>query len=291
MPAIQWQRLARPLASRPAYDERSLVTALRDGIDPAGRRLHPAMPRYAVPDSLAADLMAALRQLERATAAGVTRDTIRIAAPASDNGDARSRIVRLVLERYVEALNAEGGTYGRAILLVDDPATAFAGVARPGGSAAALDLWPLVEAPSAFRLLPDPARAEDPAADRRDALAPGEHKWFMRAATADNHTALSGYMTFTATAPLAAPTQVGPSGTVATLLPTFEWTAVDGATSYDLYIYATPDRLLKAINTAATTQRCTFYLTAGQSYKWVVRARAGEEPGAWSPGLTITPQP
>ena len=84
------------------------------------------MPRYAVPDSLAADLMAALRQLERATATGVTPDTIRIAAPASDNGDARSGIVRLVLERYAEALNAKGGIYGRAILLVDDAATAFA---------------------------------------------------------------------------------------------------------------------------------------------------------------------
>ncbi len=184
VPAIQWQRLARPLASRPAYDERSLVTALRDGIDPAGRKLHPAMPRYAVPDSLAPDIVAALRQLELSTAKGVTADTIRIAAPASGNGDARATIVRLVLERYVEGLNAKGGIYGRAIALVDDPTTAFASVARPGASAAVLDLWPLVEAPSAFRLLPDPAsveravlaaaRADDPVADRLDILAPGD---------------------------------------------------------------------------------------------------------------------
>jgi hypothetical protein len=160
VPSIQWQRLSRPLASRPAYDERSLATALRDGIDPAGRKLHPAMPRYAVPDSLALDLVAALRQLERPTATGVTPDTIRIAAPALGNGDVRSSIVRLVLERYVEALNAKGGIYGRAIALVDDPTTAFAGIARPGASTAALDLWPLVEAPSAFRLLPASERIE-----------------------------------------------------------------------------------------------------------------------------------
>jgi len=55
-PAIRWRVLAAPSAARPGYDAGALRRALNEGVDPAGRPLHPFMPRYAVTAAQAAAL-------------------------------------------------------------------------------------------------------------------------------------------------------------------------------------------------------------------------------------------
>ena len=49
--------------TRPAYTDETLLRALRDGVDPAGRTLSATMPRYAVSDTDAKALGAFLRKL------------------------------------------------------------------------------------------------------------------------------------------------------------------------------------------------------------------------------------
>ena len=64
---------------RPAYTEASVVRAIREGIDPTGRRLNPIMPRYALSDADAAHLLAYLRTLSAGYSPGVTSTTLRFA--------------------------------------------------------------------------------------------------------------------------------------------------------------------------------------------------------------------
>lgn len=64
---------------RPAYDDVTLARAIREGVDSAGRPLDPLMPRYALDDGQAADLVAYLKSLSDAPSPGVTDDEIHFA--------------------------------------------------------------------------------------------------------------------------------------------------------------------------------------------------------------------
>lgn len=95
------------VGTRPAYDETSLGRALREGIDPSGRRLSPTMPRYALgPRDLAA-LAAYLRQLGDPPAPGVTETDLHLATITTPGTDPRKRDAMLsVLRAFVDARNA-----------------------------------------------------------------------------------------------------------------------------------------------------------------------------------------
>lgn len=93
--------------TRPAYTEASLLRALRDGVDPAGRVMSPTMPRYAIGEADVVALSAYLQSLSADTPAGVTNTTIHLATivmPAVDEGRRASMLD--VLRAYVRQKNA-----------------------------------------------------------------------------------------------------------------------------------------------------------------------------------------
>ena len=105
----RWRVPAAGAATRPAYDDRSLGRALRDGIDPSGRALDALMPRYALSDEEITGLRAYLEGLSPPTVAGVNGREIHFAtviAPGVDAG--RRRAMLDVLQTFIRDKN--GGT-------------------------------------------------------------------------------------------------------------------------------------------------------------------------------------
>lgn len=74
-------------ALRPGYDDRSLANALRQGIDPTGRKLDPAMPRYRLSDEDAAELIGYLKSLSCEGAPGVDKASVNFATVVSDGAN------------------------------------------------------------------------------------------------------------------------------------------------------------------------------------------------------------
>jgi|GEM_PF-4063406 len=116
-----------------------------------------------------------------------------------------------------------------------------------------------------------------------------EYKWQVRAKTAAEYGMWSGFMNFTARAPVAVPAPIGPSGAVNSLMPTFSWGAVGGATGYEAYVYTSAGTRVMILSTTGTSIRANTTLTDGQAYKWQVRAKAGTEYGAWSAFVNFAP--
>jgi mono/diheme cytochrome c family protein len=80
-PPIFWRALQTPSPGRPAYDAGSFRKAVTDGFDPAGRILHPAMPRYQMDDEQLVGLFAFLRRVASRELPGVTAEDVRIVVP------------------------------------------------------------------------------------------------------------------------------------------------------------------------------------------------------------------
>jgi ABC-type branched-subunit amino acid transport system substrate-binding protein len=125
--SVRWQDLVRPYeVTTPTgrrhsqYTERSLVSALGLGLDPAGNKLHPVMPRYALTRSDADDLIAYLKILANDLDPGITNDTVRIGAllPSQKRFPGMGLPVRSALAAVFDDLNRAGGVYGRHIELV-----------------------------------------------------------------------------------------------------------------------------------------------------------------------------
>lgn len=101
----------------PPYDERSLKRAISLGLDPAGQPLHVAMPRFRMSLQDMADLTAYMQRLGTERDPGVSETALRVgvvlppAGPLSGMG----RAVRAALTARFEALNKEGGIYGRRV--------------------------------------------------------------------------------------------------------------------------------------------------------------------------------
>jgi len=81
---------------RPAYTEATLVQALRQGVDPQGRVLHPSMPRYDLSDADAGLLVGYLKQLSTAPSPGVTDTTIAFATVLTEEVPAKDREAMLL---------------------------------------------------------------------------------------------------------------------------------------------------------------------------------------------------
>lgn len=69
----------RRSASRPPYQQADLARALREGVDPTGRKLDALMPRYELDDKEVAQLAAYLGQLAQQDAPGVSASEIHFA--------------------------------------------------------------------------------------------------------------------------------------------------------------------------------------------------------------------
>ena len=128
---IRWSELAKPYSlttqsgrKRPPYSERLLVRAVTMGLDAGGNRLQPTMPRYHLSHQQAADLVAYLKQLDQEQDPGVTDDAIALGVvlPPESTGAGMGRAVRETLTAAFDALNSEGGIYGRKLLCRFAPA-------------------------------------------------------------------------------------------------------------------------------------------------------------------------
>ena len=122
---IRWSELAKPYSltmqsgrKRPPYSERLLVRAVTMGLDAGGNRLHATMPRYHLSHQQAADLVAYLKELDQEHDPDVTDDAIvlGVVLPPESSRGGMSRAVRETLTAAFDALNHEGGVYGRKLL-------------------------------------------------------------------------------------------------------------------------------------------------------------------------------
>jgi len=137
-PNLDWQRLAQGQGAReangrsyPAYTERSLARAIQHGVDPAGNRLDPAMPRFELTMADQRNLTAYLKRLAEERDPGIEEGVLRLGTllPASGPLAEAGQVVRAVLEDGVAQLNQQGGIHGRYLELVMldpgfDPASA-----------------------------------------------------------------------------------------------------------------------------------------------------------------------
>jgi ABC-type branched-subunit amino acid transport system substrate-binding protein len=126
-PSLRWEVLSRPRPAsgngfgRAAYSETSLLQAIRSGVDPSGRALSAAMPRFLLSPREAADLMAYLRVLGTHEDArpGVHPDRIVFgtALPLSGPQAARGQAVRQAIEACFARASRDGAVFGRTLSL------------------------------------------------------------------------------------------------------------------------------------------------------------------------------
>lgn len=121
---IRWEALTKPYGvsyvggrSHGPYTERLLVRAITMGIDPAGNRLHAAMPRFQMSREAMDDLVAYLKRLGAELDPGLTADTIRLGTVIPGGGPLaeRGRAAASVMAAYFSEVNHQGGIYNRKI--------------------------------------------------------------------------------------------------------------------------------------------------------------------------------
>jgi len=94
--------VVRTPRDRPAYNRESLAVALRAGIDPAGRKIDPMMPRYDLNEVDLSALIAYLKTLAAESDPGVDDRNLHLATVISTGVDpARRRALLSVLESFV----------------------------------------------------------------------------------------------------------------------------------------------------------------------------------------------
>jgi mono/diheme cytochrome c family protein len=99
---------ARDPRPRPAYTDETLIEALREGRDPAGRLLDPLMPRYQIGDEDARRLVAYLKTLSAAPSPGVTDSEVHFAAVVTQDADEEKRRAMIdVFDAYLRWKNAD----------------------------------------------------------------------------------------------------------------------------------------------------------------------------------------
>ncbi|MBK4997827.1 ABC transporter substrate-binding protein [Pseudomonas sp. S31] len=137
-PSLDWQRLAQGQGERqvngrryPAYTDSTLARAIQQGLDPSGKRLDPAMPRFDLTLADQRNLTAYLKRLADERDPGVEEGVLRLGTLLPSQGPlaGAGQVVRAVLEDGLAQLNQQGGIHGRRLQLVvldpgDTPASA-----------------------------------------------------------------------------------------------------------------------------------------------------------------------
>ncbi len=123
-------------------------------------------------------------------------------------------------------------------------------------------------------------------------LAAGhQYDWWVRALNnSGNSGPWSNGSVFTLT--LGTPTSAGPIGTTVNASPTFSWSAVYGASFYDVWVNNTTtgqSQVLRSPLTGGTSWTAPSGLTPGNTYMWWVRALpANGAGGSWSNGVSFS---
>lgn len=123
---LTWDSLTKPYGhthptgrAHKAFDALSLERAIVEGVDPAGHKLSPAMPKYQMAAAEMADLFAYLRRLADDRDPGITETSLTIGTllPNSGAQAETGQAMREVLTAYFAELNEQGGLYHRRIEL------------------------------------------------------------------------------------------------------------------------------------------------------------------------------
>lgn len=159
-PEITWRELAKPYGHlhdngrvHPVFDDASFYRVVTEGLDPAGQRLNPAMPRYLLAQSDTAAIAAYLRRIDDDHDPGIHAERLRIgtllplSGPLAESG----RLAEKVLQGVFAQVNSGGGLHGRQLELVvgdvagepaaverllSDDVFAWVGPLIPGGASA-----------------------------------------------------------------------------------------------------------------------------------------------------------
>jgi ABC-type branched-subunit amino acid transport system substrate-binding protein len=132
---LTWTALIQPSGvahpngrTHPPYDVRLLKRAIALGVDPAGNALHVAMPRFRMSLRDMEDLVAYLQELGTGSDPGLSDTAARVGVvlPPSGPLSGMGQAVRAALTARFDAVNREGGIYGRRIELrfLEPPAPA-----------------------------------------------------------------------------------------------------------------------------------------------------------------------
>ena len=130
-PDITWRRLSAPNGQRPAsgrqypaYDDGAFARALGEGLDPAGNRLNPAMPRFVMSLRDLRNLTAYIKRLEDDRDSGLHDEVLRLGTLLPGGGPLAGlgQTVQALLEGVLAGINESGGIHGRRLeLVVVDP--------------------------------------------------------------------------------------------------------------------------------------------------------------------------
>lgn len=121
---LTWAVLTKPYGvthpsgrKHPPYDARLLKRAISLGVDPAGNKLHVAMPRFRMSFQDMEDLVAYIQQLGTGADPGVSESSLRIGVllPPAGTLNGMGAAVRAALTARCEQLNTQGGIYGRRL--------------------------------------------------------------------------------------------------------------------------------------------------------------------------------
>jgi hypothetical protein len=94
--------------ARPAYTDETLARVLRSGIDPAGRKLNPIMPKYRFNEENMAIMIHYLKNLSAVISPGVDTTSIHFATIVTEDvPEARKKAMLSVLQAHVDAHNSQ----------------------------------------------------------------------------------------------------------------------------------------------------------------------------------------
>jgi ABC-type branched-subunit amino acid transport system substrate-binding protein len=121
---LTWSALSKPYGvthpggrRHPPYDARLLKRAISLGLDPAGNPLDATMPRFRMSLQDMEDLVAYLQELGTGSDPGVSDTAVRVGVllPPSGPLSGMGKAVRAAVTARLEALNRDGGLYGRKL--------------------------------------------------------------------------------------------------------------------------------------------------------------------------------
>jgi len=125
---ITWRELTKPYGhlhdnsrKHPAFTEKTAADALTRGVDPAGNRLDPVMPRYTLSQRDLSALIAYMKRMETELDPGLSENRIRLGTllPTQGRMADLGKAVHGAMQAYFDAVNAGGGIYGRQVELVN----------------------------------------------------------------------------------------------------------------------------------------------------------------------------
>lgn len=123
---ITWEALTKPYGvthasgrKHPAYTSRGLELAIARGLDPAGNKLLPVMPRYAMSREDMADLILYLARLGKDIDPGIHESKIVIGTLVPKQGSLveLGQVIKSVTAGVFADVNAAGGIYNRRLEL------------------------------------------------------------------------------------------------------------------------------------------------------------------------------